>query len=207
MALAHFEQLGREERARIERFAKTRGEALEQVRIAGDAARFEQGGPNRHVGRGLVETLFDCPHAAADVEAEIPGHADEAFDAQFDVGLRRILQQHEDVDVRVGREFAAAIAADGDECGRVRQPATAPCAGQHAVDLTREAVRERIDMALREEGLDELGLGSLELSAQCRGIGDRLRRCTALGERRVHAVAASRYSGRAWTPAERVSTS
>jgi hypothetical protein len=73
VALTHLEHLRGEERARIERlFVIANGEALEQRGAAEDAARLEQRGLHGDVLRRLFDALRDRPHAAADLEAEIP---------------------------------------------------------------------------------------------------------------------------------------
>jgi hypothetical protein len=82
----------------------------------------------------------------------------------------RIGQQDEDVDVGVGREFAAPVAADGDQRERRGQPAVVPYAFQRAVGEFRQRVHQRRDVG-RAKALEQVGLGGLEFGAPRQRFG------------------------------------
>ena len=171
VALAHLQHLRGEERAGVERFVVAHGEALEQRGAADDAPRFQQGCLHRDVLRRLLDALRDRAHAAADLEAEIPRHPDEALDARVERRVVRIGQQHEDVDVGIGRELAAPVAADGDECERRGQPAIVPHALERIVGEFRQRVHQGRDVRRAAKALEHLRLGGLEFGAPRQRVG------------------------------------
>lgn len=193
------------------------GEALEQRGAADDAAGLEQRRLHRHVMRRFLDALRDRAHAAADLEAEIPRHADEALDACVQPGIVVVGEQHQNVDVGIGRELAAPIAADRDERGGRRQAAFVPEAFQRIVGGLRQRVHQRRDMRCVAKARKQLGLGGLEFGAPRarfgrRGGGSAHRRTIRCGRGRLArraqtAAAGLAKTGRAGEPADTVSTS
>ena len=171
VALAHLEHLRGEERAGVERLVIPHGEALEQRGAADDAARLEQRGLHGDVLRRFLDALRDRAHAAADLEAEIPRHPDEALDARVERRVVRVGQQHEDVDVGVGRELAASVAAHGDERERRGQSAVVPYALERVVGEFRQRVHQRRDVRRAAKALEHVGLGGLEFGAPRQRFG------------------------------------
>ena len=75
----------------------------------------EQARPDRDVAGHLGLAFGDRAHAVADLEADVPQHADEALDERGAGGVERARQQDQHVDVGMRKELAAAVAADGDQ--------------------------------------------------------------------------------------------
>ncbi len=87
----------------------------EQRLVAPQIARLEQAGADRQIGFGLAQAFLDRARRLADLEPEIPQQIEQQLDDLL--GVRRLLvgQQKQQVDVGIGRQLAAAIAADRDQ--------------------------------------------------------------------------------------------
>ena len=87
-----------------------------------DRARLHQIGDNREVGLGFLRALFRRSHGMADFEAEVPQAGDEARYCELELGFLGdgAVEQHENVDIGVGLEFAAAVATHGEKSGADR---------------------------------------------------------------------------------------
>jgi hypothetical protein len=86
--------------------------------LAADVAGLQQVGADGEVGLGLAQALVDRAGGVADLQAEIPEVIEDVFDHLLAVGGELVGQQEQDIDIRLGRQLAPAIAADGDD----RQP-------------------------------------------------------------------------------------
>ncbi len=127
VALAHFQHFRLEKRARIERLAI----ALSRIRRTAAASpqiRRASSSDVRTVTSLLASSMHcdTAAHAAADVEPEVPRHADEALDARVQLRVARagglvIRQQHQDVDVGI----AEPVRRD-----RIRRRRRAPAVGR-----------------------------------------------------------------------------
>ena len=89
--------------------------SAEQLRIAGQQARFEQRGHHADVGGAFLGALGDGAHAVADFEIDVPQERDQAFDHAAAGVVGRGRHQDQDVDVGVRMQLAASVAADGRE--------------------------------------------------------------------------------------------
>jgi len=124
-----------------ERWVESRGEraaesAMERAR-AGNPPVFEEARLHRDVARHFRLALGDRAHAVPDLEADVPKHAKEALDELGARAVERVRQQDQHVDVRVRKELAAAVAADGDERGLARGTELVPSFRDHVVDEPR----------------------------------------------------------------------
>jgi hypothetical protein len=113
-----------------------RGEAGRQVRqqpsVAGDQPRFEEARVDRHVLRRFVDAFGDGAHAVPRLEAAVPQCADQALDAR--ARLLAVGQQHQEVDVRMGKEQSAAVAAHGNQRDAVALDVIGPEMLQDGID-------------------------------------------------------------------------
>src|SRR5579871_2017090 len=79
--------------------------------IAGEAPRLQDGGADRMVGAGELETLLDGPRRVADFEAQVPERVEHVLDHALGVCGLLVGAQEQEIDVGEGRERAAPIAA------------------------------------------------------------------------------------------------
>lgn len=79
---------------------------------AADGAAFHQVGNHRQVGAGLFGAFFHRAHALPDFQADVPEQGQEAFDGVAENLVVGAVQQDQQVDVGVGVQFAATVAAD-----------------------------------------------------------------------------------------------
>src|SRR5690606_37220506 len=86
--------------------------------IAPQVAALEDRRADRQVGLGHPDHLVERAARVADLDAEIPQVIEHRLDRLLAQRRRPSRSDEGDVDVRMGRHFAAAIAADGDQ----RQP-------------------------------------------------------------------------------------
>ena len=94
-------------------------EVVEDPPRAAQVARLEQRGLHRDVALRHHDAFGDGAHARADLQAGVPAGGDEALDRRRCIDLGRGAvggrQQHEHVDVGIGEQLAAAIAADREQ--------------------------------------------------------------------------------------------
>ena len=152
MALAHLQHLGAQEGLRVHHRVGGLTEGGVDAARSAQEARFEHGGLHRHVAPRLVDALLDGAHRRADLQADVPAGVQEPFDRGAQrvgrcVGRRvaagRIQalasrQQHQHVDVGIGEELGAAIAAHGHQRGAGRHRGVLPQLGQVVVDMARQ---------------------------------------------------------------------
>ena len=115
-------------------FAGPSMELLEQRAAADDPARLQQRGSHGHVPVGLFHALLDGAHAMTDLEPQIPEPPDQVFQLGGERGIRPARKKNEDIDVRMRKEVAPAIASHGQQgklCGHAQDP---PCRADHRVD-------------------------------------------------------------------------
>ena len=99
---------------------KRRGEAIEQIAIAGDRAGVEQRQQKLRIVRfdpGEVAQLADL---MSDHEPEIPQRLEELSEPSLVLGVERAGEQHEQVDVRMEAEVTPAVSAQPEDDGRWR---------------------------------------------------------------------------------------
>lgn len=89
--------------------------ALAQVLGAGNGAAFHQVGDHRQVGAGLVGAFLHRTHALADFQADVPQQRQEPFDGVTENFMIGAVEQDQQIDVGVGVQFAAPVAADRDQ--------------------------------------------------------------------------------------------
>ncbi len=88
--------------------------------MAGDEARFQQVGLHRDVMRGFGHTLVHRARAVSDLQADIPEPPDQLGYFLPDIVVNLVRQQKQDVDIGVGEELRAPVAADGKQ-GELRR--------------------------------------------------------------------------------------
>ena len=88
----------------------------------------------------------------ADFQSDVPEQADQAFEARGEGGIRRLGQQQQEVDIRRRVEFAAPVAADGDEGEGSGQGDLGPEVAQDLVDQAAAPVQQRERVAVGEIG-------------------------------------------------------
>ena len=87
---------------------------LEQRLVAGDEPRLDDRRADRHVGARLFQALIDCSRRVANLEPQVPEHIEQRLDDLLHSRGRLVRHEEQDIDVRIGREHAAAITADRD---------------------------------------------------------------------------------------------
>ena len=138
MALVLLLPLGVEEAAA--RPEGTLGEQLvelrRQPRRTGQAPPFEHRRGNADVLGGLAPAVGEGAHAVADVQPQVPQQTHEGGDLFLHPG--RLADENQQIDVRMRVQFAAPVAADGEQrqIGVVGEPVL-PDLGQEGVDEAR----------------------------------------------------------------------
>ena len=90
--------------------------------------RFDQRCHDADIFSGFFVALLDGAHAVADLETDVPKKGDELFECATTRLVSGRRDEHEDVDIGGGMQFAAAITADGHEgpVGVMRAKLAAP---------------------------------------------------------------------------------
>ncbi|MCY1286403.1 hypothetical protein D9M70_353720 [compost metagenome] len=142
--------------------------ALAQVLGAGDGAAFHQVGDHRQVGAGLLGAFGDRAHALADFQADVPEQGEKALDGLAEDFVVGTVQQDQQVDVGVGVQLAAAVAAhrqQGD-VGVLAPAESFPGRPQDLVDEPGAVFHQATDVAAVGEAVVEylagLAYGFLE---------------------------------------------
>jgi hypothetical protein len=131
------ETLRFEVRRRVGHLRERRVQRLEAGAAAAQQTRLEQGRAHRDVVVGRAQAFVDSPHAVADLEAHVPEQAHQALEALALLRVRRRFEQDQHIDIRVGKQLAAAVAAGCRERGATRGIHLRPEGTQHAVDQLR----------------------------------------------------------------------
>ncbi len=122
-------------------------------------AALEQVGDHRDVGRGLALAVGQRAHAVADLQADVPEEGDEGGQRLAEGRVVVVLEQQQQVDVGVGMQLAAAVAAHGEQRHAVAGPVVLlPGDGQQAVQAPGPAVHQIADVGPGAEALVEPGL-------------------------------------------------
>jgi hypothetical protein len=113
----------REEGQRVQLGGKALLELAEQRAAAGDAARLQQGGLHRHVGGGLQRIRPRCARWSRS-PARVPALADEGSMRSRSARRGPVAagQQQQHVDVGVGKQLGAAVAAHGQQRAAPSKP-------------------------------------------------------------------------------------
>lgn len=124
---------------------------------AGDGAAFHQVGDDRQVGAGLLGAFIDGAHALADFQADIPQQCEEALDGVAVLLVLGGIEQDQQVDVGVGVQFAAAVAAHRHQGDAVRFAPVELVPGllQDVVDEPGAVLDQPADLAAFAETLVE----------------------------------------------------
>lgn len=175
----HLLRLGDEEGLRVDHRAEALAEGGEQLLVARDQPRLEQRGLDRDVLLGLGQAFLDGAHARADLQAGVPALADEGLEPRR---LDRLLaalgrQQQQHVDVGVGEQLAAPVAADRHQRQAVAEIGVLPQRLQVLVGQRRELAQHRVHAA-RGRAREAQGLEKGEL---LRAVGFAQRRDVVSG--------------------------
>ena len=123
-------------------------ELSEERLLAPQITRLEQRGPDRQIGFGMAQAFFDRARRLPDFQAEVPQEVEKIFDHLLGVRGLLVGQQKQQVDVGIGREFAASVSADGDD----RQPFARGRVGKRK-DFAGDEVKERADQLVHHKAL------------------------------------------------------
>ena len=113
---------------------EARHQLVEQLAVAEQEARFQDGGADGHVRLGLADAFVDRARGVADLQPGVPQAIEDRFGDRLAPGGLLVGQQEQQIDVGAGRLQAAAIAAGGDH--------------RHVLGLGR--ILRRIEMLDRE---------------------------------------------------------
>ena len=94
---------------------KARHQFVEQLAVAEQKARFENGGADRHVRLRLADAFIDRAGGVADLQPRIPQGIKNRFRNQLAPGGLFVRKQKQEIDVGAGRLQAAAVAAGRDD--------------------------------------------------------------------------------------------
>ncbi len=88
---------------------------VEQLAVAEQEARFEDGGADGHVRLGLADALVHRAGGVADFQPDVPQAIENGFGDRLAPGGLLVGQQEQQIDVGARRQQAAAVAAGGDD--------------------------------------------------------------------------------------------
>ena len=129
------------------------GQALEQFAVAPQEPRFQDGGPDRHVGLRQADALVHGAGGMADLQAEVPKPVEHELDHGLRPGRALVGEHEQEVDVGARRHRAAAVAAD-----RHHRDALGLGGIVDAEDATDRHLGELPDQHILQEG-EPLGTG------------------------------------------------
>ena len=156
VALVAFGKLGLDEVvtiADIELLREAARQLVEQLAVAPEVARFQEGRPDRLVALGVAQALLDGACGMTDLQAEIPQQVEHEFDDLLAAWRLLVGAQEQEVDVRQGRQLAAAVAAGGDDA----QPFGGAGVGRRIGVLVGEVEQDPDDLVHQVGGRDQDG--------------------------------------------------
>ncbi len=189
MALLLLQALRLEKHLGVEAFPPRVIESGEKAAVPGDLPRLEEAGHHGDVLPSLLDALGDCAHAVGELEPGVPQPSHEFFDLAREAGGRRVLQQHQHVDVGMRIKLPAPVATDREERKRCRQSELPPHLLQHAVDQAamlpqhHGAVRRLAELCLQRGAL------GLHAGFQAGEGGTAVRKRRVRGQHGVSALA------------------
>ena len=104
-----------ETRARLDLVAEAPLELGERFRSAPQEAALEQAGAHGHVVARAAQAVVHRARGVADLQAEVPQRVQQKLGELFGDRGALVGQQEQQVDVRIRRELAAPVTADGGE--------------------------------------------------------------------------------------------
>ena len=134
---------------------KTPAERIVERLIAPHMARFEHGGPNRHVLLRPSQTIGDRAGRVAHGEAEVPHHVEQMFDDLLASAGQLVGVQEENIDIGVRRQIAPAIAADRHQGEAARRGRIGL-----GIDDVRPPLEQRAQQLVDQGGLGRNDLGT-----------------------------------------------
>ncbi len=139
MPLLQFKRLGLEECAGIHRCLAAVLQELEQLAVACNESRFKQAGLYGNVRCGFLQTFIDGANTVSDFETDIPECLYQFFEFALQCVSRRSVEQDQDINIRVWKQLATAVAANSHQCGAGRHFKFLPGLGQCLVDTASQA--------------------------------------------------------------------
>ncbi len=116
--------------------------------VAPDEARFQQGGADGEIVLGEAHRLIDAARRLADLEPQIPQRIEDRLDHLFGPCGALARRDESQIDVAIGRHFAAPIAANRDD----REPFAGRTIAAGIEKGEREIV-EQPDQLIGDEGV------------------------------------------------------
>ena len=182
VALLLFELLGLAEQYRVQACRQPLAERRGTPPCTAQQARFQQVGLHRHVARRDLEALFQGAHAVADLQPDVPERADQLLDLRLELGPGILGEQHEEVDVRPGKQFAPAVAADREQRSRLRHLHMAPGLAQQAIGERGLSAQHAPCGQARQVALAQLRATVGQALAQAGGQFGAIRRGQCVGQ-------------------------
>ena len=164
--LDHLQLLGLQERARVHRLVQARIEPLPGGLVAGERTALEQGGAHRDVGLGFGEALVDRAHRMADLQADVPAGTDEARQRGRPRLVGCLVEQDEEIDVRMRIELAPAVASHRDQGRAGGQAGLGPELAQGPVGRPAQRGEKPLGRRAQPKGVDRGLAGVLVVGAQ-----------------------------------------
>ncbi len=168
--------------------AGARLHVLFDARVAGDGAGFHQVGGDGDVGAGGGHAIAQGAHAVPHLELQVPECGDAAGDVFGIAAGAAAVGQDQHVDVGVGVQFAAAVAANREQRDAVVPAVPRPHGIDHQIHEGRAFGHQhphRLAAAITQiEGLPRLVQQTAQLG-QRRGrlhLGDQMRQCRSVIE-------------------------
>ena len=137
-------------------------ERAEETPVSGKQTRLQDRGTDGHVAQGAVDGVVKGACGVADLEAKIPQAIENAADGRFLARCDRTGEQEEEIEIRMWRELAASIAADGDQ-GHAVLTAISPFQ-----DMGEQFLQHRVDKPAHRGDERDPGGAAVEMAAQPR---------------------------------------